>query len=46
MKKVLVVSIVFGILFVIFGLNLSAQSSDDKNACAYARKESNIDTWK
>ncbi len=46
MKKVLVVSIVFGILFVIFGLNLSAQSSDDKNACEYARKESNIDTWK
>lgn len=46
MKKFLVVSTVFGILFVIFGLNLSAQSSDDKNACAYARKESSIDTWK
>ena len=46
MKKFLVVSIVFGILFVVLGLNLSAQSSDDKNACEYARKESNIDTWK
>jgi hypothetical protein len=46
MKKFLVISIAFGILFVVLGLNLSAQSSDDQNACEYARKESNIETWK
>lgn len=46
MKNFSVISIVFSILLVVFGLTLSAQSSDDKNACAYARKESNIDTWK
>ncbi|MBR4532267.1 DUF1566 domain-containing protein [bacterium] len=45
MKKFLVVSIIFSILFVVFGY-LSAQSSDDKNACEYARKDSSVDTWK
>lgn len=46
MKNFSVISIVFSILLVVFGLTLSAQSSDDKNACTYARKDSSIDTWK
>jgi hypothetical protein len=46
MKKVLVMSIALSILFVVLSINLSAQSNDDKNACEYARKDSNVETWK
>jgi hypothetical protein len=45
MKKVLLISLVSGALLV-FVINLSAQSNDDLNACEFARKDSNVETWK
>lgn len=46
MKRCFFPVLVLSVLFVIFGVfDLIGQSSDDRNACEFARKNSNIETW-
>ena len=47
MKRCFFQVLVLSVLFVIFGVfDLIGQSSDDHSACKFARKDSNVETWK